>query len=169
MFFMHPFPSISIPFFFSTTSITLTLIHFHSIPLFPFHFMIPIHFLYLLWLIILPRSVVLCYFINRHSYISSIAIPIPLSSILHIPFLSFLRFLSTCLYYEICNMLINPYSYGVLIGNTQSQLDVTAFVSDVWFESRSIEWSGNAIMGTWGLEGIGEPEAGRTEVDSTVW
>ena len=44
MFSIHSFPSIPIPFFLSTTSITLTLIHIHSIPLIPFHFIIPFHF-----------------------------------------------------------------------------------------------------------------------------
>ena len=45
---LYPFiPSIPIPFFFSTTSFTITLIHFHSNPLIPFHFIIPIHLLFL--------------------------------------------------------------------------------------------------------------------------
>ena len=44
---IHSFPSIPIPFFLSTTSITLTLIHFHSNPLIPSHFIILIHFLFL--------------------------------------------------------------------------------------------------------------------------
>ena len=47
MFYIHSFPSISIPFFLSTTSFTITLIHFHSNPLIPFHFIIPIHLLFL--------------------------------------------------------------------------------------------------------------------------
>ena len=38
MFSIHSFPSIPIPFFLSTTSITLTRIHFHSISLIPFHY-----------------------------------------------------------------------------------------------------------------------------------
>ena len=60
MFFMHPFPSIPIPFFLSATSITLTLIYFHSNTLIPFHFIIFIQLLFLFWLIILTRSVVFC-------------------------------------------------------------------------------------------------------------
>ena len=44
MFSIHSFSSIPIPFFLSSTSITLTLIHFHSNPLIPFHFIILIHF-----------------------------------------------------------------------------------------------------------------------------
>ena len=47
MFSIHSFPSIPIPIFFSTTSITLTLIHFHSNPLIPFHCIISIHLLFL--------------------------------------------------------------------------------------------------------------------------
>ena len=42
MFSIHSFPSITIPFFLSTTSITLTLIHYHSNTSIPFHFIIPI-------------------------------------------------------------------------------------------------------------------------------
>ena len=60
MFSIHSFASIPIPFFLLTTSITLTLIHFHSISLIPFHFIIPIHFLFIFWLLILSRSVVSC-------------------------------------------------------------------------------------------------------------
>ena len=60
MFSIHSFRSITIPFFLSTTSITLTLIHYHSNTSIPFHFIIPIHFLSLFWLIILTRSVVPC-------------------------------------------------------------------------------------------------------------
>ena len=58
MFSIHSFPSIPIPFFLSTTSISLNLIHFHSNTPIPFHFIILIHFLFLFWLIILTRSVV---------------------------------------------------------------------------------------------------------------
>ena len=63
MFSIHSFPSIPIPFFLSPTSITLTPNHFHSIPLIPFHFIIPIHYQFLFWLLILTRSMVLCNFI----------------------------------------------------------------------------------------------------------
>ena len=44
---IHSFPSITIPFFLLPTSITLTPIHIHSYPLIPFHFIIPIHLLFL--------------------------------------------------------------------------------------------------------------------------
>ena len=45
---LYPFiPSIPIPCFFSSTSINLTLIHFHCNPLIPFHFIIFIHLLFL--------------------------------------------------------------------------------------------------------------------------
>ena len=54
---------ISIPFFLSATSITLTPIHFHSIPLIPFHFIIFIQLLSLFWLLILKCSVVYSPFI----------------------------------------------------------------------------------------------------------
>ena len=47
MFFIHSFSSIPIPLFLSTTSITITLIHFNSNPPIPFHFIIPIHLLFL--------------------------------------------------------------------------------------------------------------------------
>ena len=71
---------------------------------------------------------------HRHSFISSIPIIIPLSSILHIPFMSFLRFSSSCLYYEFYTMfvriLVIACSFVVLIGNTLCQLDVSAFASD---------------------------------------
>ena len=58
MFSIHPFPSIPIPFFLSVTSIIFTLIHFHSNPPISFHFIIPIHFLFLFWLFTLTSSVV---------------------------------------------------------------------------------------------------------------
>ena len=58
MFSIRSFSSIPIPFFLSATSSTLTLIHFHSIPFIPFHFIIPIHLLFLFWLFILKCSVV---------------------------------------------------------------------------------------------------------------
>ena len=60
MLFIHSFPSITIPFFLSATSSTLTLLHFHSNPLIPFHFIIPIHLLFLFWLIVLSRFTVPC-------------------------------------------------------------------------------------------------------------
>ena len=67
MFSIHSFSSISIPCFLSTTIITLTLIQFHSNPLFLFHFIIPIHLLFLFWLLILTRSVVSSPFIFHRS------------------------------------------------------------------------------------------------------
>ena len=112
-------------------------------------------------------------FINRHSFISSISILIPLFSILHFPFISFLRFTSSFLNYEIYTMSVRivviACSFVVLIGNTLSQLEVTAFASDGWFESSRIEWWGNGRMSTWGLEGIGVNEAQPTEVYSIGW
>ena len=96
MFSIHSFPSIPISFFFSVTSITLTLIHFHSNTLIPFHSIILIHFLSLFWLIVLSRSVVLCYFItdtlSSHSILFSfIYSPSSISHSSHF-FASFLRF-----------------------------------------------------------------------------
>ena len=97
---------------------------------------------------------------------------IPLFSFL-IPFISFLRFSSTCLNYSINTLFVRivviPFSFGVLIGNTLNQLDVTASAFYVWFESSSIEWSGNGRMRTWWLQGIGVLEAVITEVDSIGW
>jgi len=46
------------------------------------------------------------------------------------------------------------------------ELDVSAYVSDDWFESSSIEWWGNERTHTWGLEGVGEEKAVITESDS---
>ena len=121
MFSIHSFPSITIPFFLSTTSITLTLIQFHSNTLIPFHFIISIHLLFLYWLL-------------THSVVSSLFLIHP--SLSSHPFLfSFLfspsssshscrlfRFLSTCLYYKISIMFVRivviTLSFVVLIGNT---------------------------------------------------
>ena len=47
IFSIHSFSSIPIPFFLSATSSTLTLIYFNSNPFIPFHFIIPIHLLFL--------------------------------------------------------------------------------------------------------------------------
>ena len=65
---IHSFPSIPIPFFLLPTSITLTPIHFHSIPLIPFHFIITIHFQFLFWLLILTCSVLSSPFIIYRSH-----------------------------------------------------------------------------------------------------
>ena len=65
---IHSFPSISIPFFLLPTSIILTLIHFHSFPLIPFHFIITIHFQFLFWLLILTCSVLSSPFIIYRSH-----------------------------------------------------------------------------------------------------
>ena len=65
---IHSFPSITIPFFLLPTSITLTLIHFHSNPLIPFHFIISIHFQFLFRLHIHSRSVVSSPFIFYRSH-----------------------------------------------------------------------------------------------------
>ena len=64
MFSIHSFPSIPIPFFLSTTSITLTLIQFHSNPLISFHFIVPIPYQFFFRLVVLTRSVLLCFFIT---------------------------------------------------------------------------------------------------------
>ena len=174
MFILHPFPSIPIPFFLSATSNTLTPIHFHSNPLIPFHFVIHFHFLFLF---LTPYYHAFSDTTPLHypslSFISSITLLIPLSFILHIPFMSFVRFSSTCLNYEFYTLFVRilliACSFVVLTRNTLSQLDVIAFVSDGWFESSSIEWWGKGRMGTCGLEGIGAPEAVITEVDSIGW
>ena len=65
---IHSFSSIPISFFYSATSITLTLIHFHSNTLIPFHFIILIHFLFIFWLLILTCSVVSSPFIIHRSH-----------------------------------------------------------------------------------------------------
>ena len=172
MFSIHSFPSIPIPFFLSTTSITLTRIHFHSISLIPFHYShsFAIHLLtphsHLFSGILPSLFTVLIHFIHLTSH-SSIFHP------LHIPLISFLRFSSSFPNYEFYTMFVRivviACSFVLLIGNTLSQLDVIAFVSDSWFESSSIEWWGNGRMGTWGLEGIGVAEAAITEFDSIGW
>ena len=64
IFYIHSFPSIPIPFFLSTTFITLAPIHFHSNPLISFHFIVPIPFQFFFRLVVLTRSVLLCYFIT---------------------------------------------------------------------------------------------------------
>ena len=102
MFSIHICPSITISFFLLPTSITLTLIHFHSNPLIPFHFIITIHFQFLF---LTPYYHAFSDTTPLHypslSFISFISILIPISAILHIPFISFLRFPLTCLNYEI--------------------------------------------------------------------
>ena len=70
MFSIHSFTSILIPFFLSTTSIILTPIHFHSNNLIPFHSIIPIHFQFFFWLLILARSVVSSPFSIHRSLLS---------------------------------------------------------------------------------------------------
>ena len=105
MFSIHSFPSIPISCFLSTTSITLTLIHFHSNPLIPFHCIIPIHLLFLFWLHILTRSVVPSPFIIKssfcfHSFLRFSSIPIiyHFYSMSLISFISFLLFSSWSLH-----------------------------------------------------------------------
>ena len=90
MFSIHPFRSIPISFFLSVTSITLTLIHFHSNT----SHSIPFHHSHSFAISLLtPNSFsgTLALHYPSLSFISSISILIPLSSILHIPFISFLR------------------------------------------------------------------------------
>ena len=90
MFSIHSFTSILIPFFLSTTSIILTPIHFHSNTLIPFH-SIPFHHSHSFPILLLtPQSLTFSDTLllhHRHSFISSISILIPLSAILHIPFI----------------------------------------------------------------------------------
>ena len=127
--FIHSHPILPHNHFYHTHSYPLPFQYFHSIPFHHSH-SFPIS---LLTHHSHTFSGTLLY-INRHSIISSIPIPIPLSSILCIPFISFLSCSSTCLNYEFYTMfvriLVFALSFGVLIGNTLSQLDVIAFVSD---------------------------------------
>ena len=131
--------------------LSLPLNHFHHTQSYPFpsqySHSIPFHHFHSFAISLLTLhshtfSGTLLY-INRHSIISSIPIPIPLSSILCIPFISFLSCSSTCLNYEFYTMfvriLVFALSFVVLIGNTRCQLDVITFVSDDRFESGSIE------------------------------
>ena len=124
MFSIHSFPSIPIPFYFSATSSTLTLIQFHIFFLIPFHFIILIQFQFLLWLLIFTRSVVPSSSLPTLFHL--IPILIPLFCIIHIPFVSFLRLCSSFLNYEFCTMfvriLVIALSFDVLIRNTLSQL-----------------------------------------------
>ena len=64
IFYIHSFPSIPIPFFLSTTFITLSPIHFHSNPLISFQSIYSHSFSFLFWLFIFTRFTVLCYFIT---------------------------------------------------------------------------------------------------------
>ena len=166
MFSIHSFLSIPIAFFLLPNSITLSLIHFHSSPLIPFHFIIPIHFLSLFWLHILSRSVVLCNFVihrfhSFHPILSSFLFSIHIVS-------SLLLFVSqlwdpihvcsvTCYLIIICCVDRKHYQ----------SIDVIAFVSDDWFERSRIEWWGNGRMGTCGVEWIGPEEAVIIEDNST--
>ena len=126
---IHSHPILPLNYFYHTLSYPFPLQSSHSIPFHHFH-SFPI-------LLLTPHSLTFSHnllFINRHSFISSISILIPFSSILYIPFISFLLFSSTCLNYEInpsfVRILVFALSFGVLIRNTLSQLDVIAFVSD---------------------------------------
>ena len=173
LFSIHSFRSIPIPFFLSTTSITLTLIHFHSNPLIPFHFIILIYFQFLFWLL---NSHTFSGIIALHypplSFISSISILIPLFHPLHSIHIvsSLLIYVSQQwnLYHVCSDSCYRMFICYVDRKHSQS-IDVIAFASDVWFESSSIEWWGNARMGTCGLEGIGVLEAVIIELDSTGW
>ena len=170
MFFMHPFPSLSSsqPLqSHSLLSISIPFLSFHSISSFSFscYLSFDSSFLNVQWYT--RPSVSIAHFNLILSYSHS--------SIFHsthtIHVVSSL--LISCLNYEInilfVRIVVIACSFGVLIGNTLSQLDVLAFASDGWFESSSIEWWGNERMRTWGLEGIGEVEAEITEVDSIRW
>ena len=129
----------------------LPLNHFNHTHSYPFSFQyshsIPFHHSHSFPILLLtPQSLTFSDTLllhHRHSFISSISILIPLSAILHIPFISFLRFPLSCLNYEISIMFVRivviTCSFVFLIGNTRCQLDVIAFVSDDRFESGSIE------------------------------
>ena len=71
--------------------------------------------------------------------------------------------------YRICKlsvqwfMIINMYT----MKQREWGLDILASIPDVWFESSSIEWWWDERMRTWGLEGIGVPEA--KILDSIRW
>ena len=129
----------------------LPLNHFNHTHSYPFSFQyshsIPFHHSHSFPILLLtPQSLTFSDTLllhHRHSFISSISILIPLSAILHIPFISFLRFPLSCLNYEISIMFVRivviTCSFVVLIRNTRCQLDVIAFVSDDRFESGSIE------------------------------
>ena len=62
-------------------------------------------------------------------------------------------------------MIINVYT----MKQREWGLEILPFASDVWFETSSIEWWWDERMRTWGLEGIGVPEAVIIEMDSTGW
>ena len=127
----HPFPSHS-----SSQPLRSHSLLSITIPILPFHSILS--FSFICYFSIDSSSLMFSGILTLHypslSFISSIPILIYLSSILHIPFISFLRYLSTCLYFEINTMfvfiLLVALSFVVLIGNTLSQLDVFAFVSD---------------------------------------
>ena len=136
MFSIHLFASIPISFFLSHTSITLTLIHFHSNTLIPFQFIISIHFLFL--------------FHPFH--------PIHL--------ISSLNLLITSLYLLSFSFTLESLSYSnsILWDKKQEEcLDVTAFTSHGWFKCSRIEYSWSQLVITWRLESVGVLEAVATE------
>ena len=143
MFSFHSLSSIPIAFFLLPYSITLTLIHFHSNPLIPFHFIISIHFLFLfdssfshIQLYTRP-SLSLAHFHLIHSYShSSIFYP---THTINIVSLLLIYLSQLWVLYHVCWILVIACSFVVLIRNTLSQLDVIAFTSDGWIESSGIE------------------------------
>ena len=113
-----------IPGFHSLSHLCSLYIHFHPFPSHSSSQPLPSHSL-------LSISIPILSFhsISSFPFISYFSI-----FLLCIPLLSFLRFSSTCLNYEINTMFVRivviACSFVLLIGNTLSQLDVIAFTSD---------------------------------------
>ena len=138
MFSIHSFLFISI---YSHTILPLN--HFSHTHSYPFPFLsfhsIPSHHSYSYAISLLThRSLTFSgtlLFIIRRPHSSHPNLSPFLLSILCIQFISFLRFSSSFLYFEIYTMFVRilliPLSFVVLTRNTLSQLDVIAFVSDV--------------------------------------
>ena len=160
----HPFPSHSSSQPLLSHSLLSISIQFLSFPSIIF-----IHFRFLFWFLILKCSEVSCSIITDtlsfHPFLFSFLYLHPQYPI---HFLSSLRIYVSQIWilYLFVRILVNSCSFVVLTWNTLSQLDVIAFVSDVWFENSSIERWGNERMNTWRLNGIGVVEAVITAVDS---
>ena len=127
LFFMHSFPSLSSsqPLqSISLLSISIAILSFHSISSFLFicYFSFDSSFSHVLCYSVLSLSTAFILFIQSYPHFS-------------FPFISFLRYSSSFLYYVINAMfvrfLIISLSFGVLIENTLSQLDPSSYVSNV--------------------------------------
>ena len=123
----HPFPSHSSsqPLqSHSLISISIPILSFHSISSFLFicYFSFDSSFSHVLCYSVLSLSTAFILFIQSYPHFS-------------FPFISFLRYSSSFLYYVINAMfvrfLIISLSFGVLIENTLSQLDPSSYVSNV--------------------------------------